>query len=135
MRGGPGRRPPSLWQRGQNSRKEEGPDGPPSQLPSRSGEPVGASLLPRGRPPALGLLRPELCAGGGTCGFSVPQEVASVIWAGVGSQGRVSWRASSQSSRAAMCSVIGVVAFIEILGFSSPNTLKKKKKKKSMGKE
>lgn len=49
---------------------------------------------------------------------SVPQEVASVIQAGMGSQGPASWRASSLPSRTVPCSVLSVVPLSKSQAFS-----------------
>jgi len=76
------------------------------RFPARAGAAAGA-----GPPTARALCwQRHLC-------FSVPQEVASVVRAGVGSRGRASQHKSSPPSRAASGSVLGVVPFIKILRF------------------
>lgn len=111
--GGRGQRLLSLQQRGQNSRKEEGPDEPLSWplLGCRAGS-SWALLCSHGhgrrhQAPTARALRWQL----DPC-FSLPRVVASVSGVRVGSQGCASQH-SSQPSRAAVLSVL-VVAFIKI---------------------
>lgn len=114
--GGLGRRLLSLQQQGQNSRKEEGPDEPLSWplLDCRAWS-LWALLCCHGHGPTARALgwQLHLCS-------SLPQEVPLVIGVHVRSQG-CACQHSSQPSRAALCSVLGVVAFFNISSLQSPN--------------